>query len=465
MRTYYLIHKPAAVLRTLVCVLLCLSLCGCSMTLFDVEKLMRPPQATGNKEALHTLLLEDAGEPLEFVYPRSGEYRSAVISSAFAGGSVTGSIAFCENATGGTTLYFALYDGQSWSIVSKIENPSSQVDRVCFGDLDHDNQDEVIVSWGSVQSLSSILSVYDYHDNVVDEYNLDRPYGEFAVTDLDGDGQSELFVAEVRTTSSTKTENTFNTTQSQSALALFYRLRNQSLEIYMAAELDPNVTRYTQLSVSPMAQGQSGSMVVLDGVRDDSTMVTQVVYVNNAKTALVVPFSKNDNITERPSVSGVLSQDIDGDGIYELPVVQQMPLPSGTQPQAVSYIVSWQKFVPGQSTTETVSNMVINAVDGYLFNMPEAWLTGSVTCLYDDSTGVMTFYQIERPENVTMLGAALLRISRFNKEEWESLAGTENYSVVCEQGNVVFAAALPSPDEELSISLEEVTQHLVPITE
>ena len=299
----------------------------------------------------------------------------------------------------------------------------------------------------------------------MDEYNLDRPYGEFAVTDLDGDGQSELFVAEVRTTSSTKTENTFNTTQSQSALALFYRLRNQSLEIYMAAELDPNVTRYTQLSVSPMAQGQSGSMVVLDGVRDDSTMVTQVVYVNNAKTALVVPFSKNDNITERPSVSGVLSQDIDGDGIYELPVVQQMPLPSGTQPQAVSYIVSWQKFVPGQSTTETVSNMVINAVDGYLFNMPEAWLTGSVTCLYDDSTGVMTFYQIEHPENVTMLGAALLRISRFNKEEWESLAGTENYSVVCEQGNVVFAAALPSPDEELSISLEEVTQHLVPITE
>lgn len=100
MRTYYLIHKPAAVLRTLVCVLLCLSLCGCSMTLFDVEKLMRPPQATGNKEALHTLLLEDAGEPLEFVYPRSGEYRSAVISSAFAGGSVTGSIAFCEECDG-----------------------------------------------------------------------------------------------------------------------------------------------------------------------------------------------------------------------------------------------------------------------------------------------------------------------------------------------------------------------------
>lgn len=106
------------------------------------------------------------------------------------------------------------------------------MDRVCFGDLDHDNQDEVIVSWGSVQSLYSILSVYDYHDNVVDEYNLDRPYGEFAVTDLDGDGQSELFVAEVRTTSSTKTENTFNTTQSQSALALLYRLRNNRLKLY-----------------------------------------------------------------------------------------------------------------------------------------------------------------------------------------------------------------------------------------
>lgn len=450
-------------LRAMLCVLLCLSLCGCSMTLFDVEKLMQPPQATGNKEALHKLLLEDAGSPLEFVYPRSGDYRSAVITSAFAGGAVTGSIAFCENKTGGTTLYFTIFDGQNWQIVGKVENPSSQVDRVCFGDLDHDNQDEVVVSWGSVQSLSSILSVYDYHDNTVDEYNLDRPYGEFAVTDLDDDGQSELFVAEAYTPTA-KTETNFAAVESP-PLALLYRLRNQQLEIYMAAELDSEVVRYSQLTVTPIAQYQSGTMVVLDGVRGDNTMVTQLVYVNNAKNALITPLSDTTNITERPSSSGILAQDIDGDGVFEIPVVRQMPLPSDTQPQAVSYIVSWQKFFPGQNTTQTVSNTVINATDGYRFEMPDAWLTGTVTFLYDDSTGTLTVYRVERPENMPMLGAALLHIRRYTREEWNSLAETENYSIVYESGNTIFAAAIPSPEDELSITLEEVTDRLIPLTE
>ena len=64
-----------------------------------------------------------------------------------------------------------------------------------------------------------------------------------------------------------------------------------------------------------------------------------------------------------------------------------------------------------------------------------------------------------------MLGAALLHIRRYTREEWNSLAETENYSIVYESGNTIFAAAIPSPEDELSITLEEVTDRLIPLTE
>ena len=156
---------------------------------------------------------------------------------------------------------------------------------------------------------------------------------------------------------------------------------------------------------------------------------------------------------------------MDGDGVYELPVVRLLPTPENLQPQSVSYVVNWQKFIPGESATKTVCSTVYNSTDGYMLTLPEEWLKDNVTCRYDTESGTLTLYSVEKTENTVTLGAALLRIRRYSKMEWESLTETENYTAVYTQNNVIFAATLSSPDSPLTLSLQGVSERIIPILE
>jgi len=452
-------------LCTLLAVLLTVLSTGCSATYVDVEQLMKPPKATGAKEALHRLLTEDAGTP-EFIYPSSGSYRSAVTMVSFAGEDTTGAIAFCANSEGGATMYFALQEGEDWRIAAKVNNSSSQVDRVSFADLNDDGRQEVLVSWGSVQSLASILSVYSYNGTTVTEYTLARPFGEYAVTDLDRDGRQELFVAEAFM-ELTPDDDTVNTAEETTVLAILYRLGTEGLEISQTVALDPTVRRYSQLVISPLPRTAYGacSAVLLDGIRADGTVVTQLVYMDPHTDTLCAPFSGPNNATSRPSITYVASRDIDGDGVYELPVVHLMPTPDNQAVQSVSYIISWQQFTPGMDVTTTVRDTIINSADGYMLTVPKQWLDGSVTCLYDTGSGTLTVYAVEKQDNVVTRGAALLQLRRYSKMEWESLPETENYTAVYAQNNIIFAATLPTKDSPLVISLSRVAELIEPISE
>lgn len=452
--------------KRLVCLLLAIVLsvllCGCSISFVDVEQLMTPPRTTGAREALHHLLTQDAGT-LNLVYPSSGEYRSAFISASFAGKETPGAIAFTANSEGGTTLYFALQENEEWRIASKINSTSSQVDRVCFADLNDDGRQEVVVSWGSVQALASILSVYTYNGETVLEYSLARPFGEFSITDLNVDGKQELFIAEAYNELDTANASAEETP----VLAILYHLGYNGLEITQTVELDPSVRRYTQLANSSLprtAYGNSAA-VLLDGIRADGTVVTQLVYVDPRTNTLSAPFSGTSNITTRASVVNVTSRDIDGDGVYEFPVVHHLPTPENTPAQSVSFLVNWKKFTPGKDNPDTVTSVVFNHTDGYMLELPAEWLNDTVTCRYDTENGTMNVYAVEKQDGTVTLGAALLRIRRYSKLEWESLASTESYTAVYAQNNIVFAAMLPTSNSPLSIPLSRISELIHPTAE
>ena len=55
---------------------------GCSTAFVDIEQMMKPPKATGNKAALNKLLAETAGTP-DFIYPTSGSNRAAITMVPF----------------------------------------------------------------------------------------------------------------------------------------------------------------------------------------------------------------------------------------------------------------------------------------------------------------------------------------------------------------------------------------------
>ena len=85
-----------------------------------------------------------------------------------------------------------------WKTVFTARNPATQVDRVCFGDLNGDGRSDVLIGWGSTSGVTgrtAQVCAYLYDDaGDITEYTLGS-YGEMTVTDFDDDGVDELFTA------------------------------------------------------------------------------------------------------------------------------------------------------------------------------------------------------------------------------------------------------------------------------
>ena len=86
-----------------------------------------------------------------------------------------------------------------WKTVFTARNPATQVDRVCFGDLNGDGRSDVLIGWGSTSGVTgrtAQVCAYLYDDaGDITEYTLGS-YGEMTVTDFDDDGVDELFTAD-----------------------------------------------------------------------------------------------------------------------------------------------------------------------------------------------------------------------------------------------------------------------------
>lgn len=82
-------------------VLLALSFSGCSeLTGLDAQALMSPPKTTADREAIYALMGGGVGD-VTLVYPKCGDYRSAIISRDLDGCGTSEVVSFCANGDAG----------------------------------------------------------------------------------------------------------------------------------------------------------------------------------------------------------------------------------------------------------------------------------------------------------------------------------------------------------------------------
>lgn len=438
--------RRAAVLA--VALALAAALSGCSFAGLDAQSLMHAPRPTGANEAdIQNLLEQTAGDKMILKYPASGDYRSAILTHNLCGDSGQEAMAFYqkdEDATGMNVLFMQKNSDGSWKNIGLFGNPASQVDRVCFGDLNGDGHDEAVVGWGNSQNNTGAISVYYYRNGKMNELKLNQGYTEMAVADFDGDGRSELFTANV-------------TVGDQPASAHLLRMKENAMEVMGTAPMDTGVTKYASVLTGLVDARQVG--IVLDGVKSANTMVTELLYWNKAKNRLEAPFYDQATKTAKSTVrnTSVVSKDINGDRIIEIPLVTLMPGYSGTTADDADYLTSWHRYDTATNTFVRVMSMVINYADGYWFSVPDMW-RGKITTRLDPATRTMIFYQwMDSPRSAAgVQGPELMRIEIFTKKEWEAGTGTKGFFKLSEQEDLVFAASRTSPYNPISMTEQEV---------
>ena len=424
-----------------------LTFSGCSFVGLDPQTLMHAPKPTGENEAdIQSLLDHTAAGQFALKYPAAGEYRSAILKHNLCGDATDEAIAFYQqkDEVSATHIVFMQKQNGTWKNIGAYTSQAAQVDRVCFGDVNGDGRDEAIVGWGSSLNNNGAICVYSYNNGSMAEQKLSQSYTELAVMDFDGDGKDEIFTASV-------------TNGDRPAAARLLRIKDGGMEVLGTAPLDTGVTKYDSMKTGLVNEKQKG--IVLDGVKTSDTMVTELLYWDAKAKKFCAPFydatTKTAKSTQRNTT--VVSKDINGDRIIEIPIVTLMPGYSGITADEADYLTNWHRYDTSTNTFVRVMSMVVNSSDGYWFAVPDIW-RGAITTKLDPSTRSFSFFEWKKESGNAegKIGAQLLKIEVFTRAEWNRLSGSGGYFEIESKDNIVFAAKVPSPDSRLSLTEDEV---------
>ena len=415
------IRKIAAVLLAAV-IMLCTSGCA-EMVGLEAQSLMAPPKTTADRQAIYALM-SGGEQDVKLVYPRNGEYRSAVISRDLNHDESKEVVSFCMNSeAGGIRLQFFAQDEKgTWYSLAEFISAANQVDRVFFGDLTGDGQEEVVIGWGDPLTATASISVYRLNETAVLELPMSvQAYSEMLLTDFDDDTVRELFVLEVA--GQPEEDGTV-----VAPLGRLFRFDGEQAYVAQTVPLDAAVTRYTAVSFVPVNAWSSA--VVADGVKADGRMMTQVIGYNEAAELLVSPLSnmsaEEPNLTDRAAAVAVASRDINGDGRIEIPTAELMQQQEGSVPDSTGYCVTWNTYSLEDNRFTPLGQSIVNTAENYFIMLPAG--EDRVACVNDPVTRTATFFRYTKKDfNGLLVGREdLFRITVYTDEGWEEHHGGKN---------------------------------------
>lgn len=397
----------------LTCAVLAASLSACGeITGLDAQALMSPPRTTADRQAIYTLMCGEESD-VTLIYPKNGDYRSAIISRDLNGDGVAEVAGFCANGdAGGIRLQFMTKDADgAWYSLAQFTSAATQVDRVFFGDLTGDGTEEVVVGWGDPQTATASVSVYSIESGSVRELSMNAvTYSEMLLTDFDGDSVQELFV--LSTAQTVTGEETVT-----APLGRLYRFDGEQPYVALTVPLDSAVTRYSGALFTKINTARSA--VVLDGVKADGRMVTQVVGYDEVAERLLAPLSESGavNPTDRDTAVSVSARDINGDGVTELPTAALVMEPAeGGTADSTAYTVTWNTYSLSDNTLTPVCSSIINTAENYIVVLPES--ESLLACANDSVTRTSTFFRYERMGAGPIGREDLFSITVYSEEAW-----------------------------------------------
>jgi hypothetical protein len=429
-------------------VFMIVTLSGCSFYLSDGNKLMSPPKPTGTRQRVQELIYQEAGADIQYVYPANGSLRSAIIETA----DITGDgrydvLGFYEtpDESGGVTMVILSDGGGQWEIIAKYESVYTCVDKVMFGDLDGDGVMEAVVGWGSPLNQRGNICTYNFYKDTIHELDLGISYTEMAIGKFIGneDGE-ELIVAELFRTE----QKEDGTTVEIPATATLYRVNDSRNVMCSQINIDKTFVRYVSATVGPVDQGTNA--FVLDGVKADNTVQTELLYwSSSAKSLITYPLVESTaeaNATLRNTASNVFARDINKDGLLEIPTASLFPGADSENSSQTSFRISWNRFDVANQEYLLVMDTVVNSEYGYFLQLPDEW-RDLVTVR--TSGRILSVYAWNN--ELADIGERILKITVYPEEQWEK-EDQENLILLTQQSGYVYAAEISNQSDAFYIT-------------
>ncbi len=372
--------------------ILCLS--GCSAS---VESLLRPPKLDEEQSAIYNALTLSKGGDVQLKYPSSGQYRSAFVVQNIDDEETDEAIVFYEasNVTdGGSSLRLNFLDkrGDEWVSVYDFAALGSEIERVRFADLG-DGEVSILVTYSIQNSSDSATSIFKYKDNTPTEVYKNR-HSYMNLLDVNEDGANEVFLI-----------NQDRSIGTASAYLLGWT-EEKTFSILSAAPLSEYFSECRNI-VCGQCEDNGYKAIFIDYALTDGSLSTDIFlcYDKRLSPSQFLP----EQVTRRVNTytPALYSQDIDGDGIIEIPSTSPFPgYENLTKPEQIN-MTCWYQLKSGGYYVKQEYLSYVSIRSDYILFIPSRWI-GFITVNISIADGTATFSQYDSAKKE--IGAELMVI-------------------------------------------------------
>ena len=418
-------------------------LCGCDFYTMDTAKLLTPPELSGELAPIAEVIKRSAGDNYILKYPSRGNYRSAVVTEDINNDGSFEAFAFYGTTDGETVnMHINVIDQveDGWESVAEQKIVAGSVDKIEFSDLDNDGIKEILVGWQIYGTSEMQLAVYSVGKNSLTQRLLQK-YTHFNVCNLDEDDRSEILIIK------SDTAELINK-------ASLFALTNDGITEISSCELDSTAKTLSEPVVASLSTGKPA--VYIDEIKGVGA-VTEVLFVE--KGALVNPLYQPDareTVSTLRSASFTLS-DINADGVYEIPIQENVPSVSGSQNNEKLYLTNWCSY-NGELLTVQLTTM-INVNDGYYYTIPNKWV-GNIAVLKDTASNLREIYKYNSKDMT--VGSSLLYIKAVKKKSWDDgKYKAEGVVEIANDGETSYICRISETAAKEGLTLEDVRNNFV----
>ncbi len=414
---------------------------GCNITDFASDNLLRPPKTTGDEAEIEQLIAKTAKDKYTLKYPKSGNYRSAIIMHDLDGDETKEAIAFFRKGDDVARVHMlVMYSDQGeWKLSADYISETNDIDCVEFAEIDGSKNLEIIVGYTTYTPNTNYLSCFTYSKGKTDEIKSGQNYSSFYCGDFNADSKNEIMTLTLYTTENEAT-----------ATMLEYNEKNKTIYAKAATPMEPNVIKYKNVSISDIAEGTKG--IIVDGELASTELCTQIIYYSNELSLLRNPLfrDKVKNISLRGC--SVISSDVDSDLITEFPTVKKLPYSKSEPVELIADCITWNSFVPKNETVVAEYSVIANYNLGFTIKMNEKWTANSVTAIHNNNENTTSVYEWKKKA----LGDKLFDVKVFDVSEWDKGIYNDEYSLIYKDNRFAYTFKKYDTKSQLELTDDEI---------
>lgn len=358
--------------RVLLCLVLALCLLGLGGCVFgSVDEMYALPKSSEAYVNLQAKINQEKGDG-EFIAPLSGENRQTIQLVDVDGDDIQEAVVFFRDPEGDAPLRIVVFkqdDQGEYQVYTRIQGVGSEIESIEYVDLGGAGACDILVSWQVGTALRTLVG-YTITDGQPTEI-MRATYSRALTADLDGDGQEEVILAQAEEGGATRIE--------------YYDSRDGALILSATAPLSEGTSDISTWTAGLLEEDVPALFVTSFFGRD--VLVTDIFVLDER---LGLQNLALDQVTRRSDVvfhyyAGVEPEDIDGEGLIEVPVA--VPVPSyGESSVDQFWWMEWMHYTP-DGTRELVMT-TYHSGDGWYLEIPDAWIQGEeiAMCRQESST-------------------------------------------------------------------------------